>query len=327
MPDHLLRRLPAIIAVALLATTASAQLRPMAWNQDELVEISVQGQIAPPTLREAIYRVEADGRVRMLPGIGGITYNFRTGDSAVHMAGNHVEPAVSIYDPGLESLRTSAENRALNALASIGNPAVVRSGRATGSTGWVIGKHGGAEHVMVDFPASVYPDLSIGDFILVRAVGAGMELTNAAGVKVMNASPRLMEALNEAGAGVDADGTLHIGVTHRVPARIMGSGLGKDQVYSGDYDIQLFDPETVREYRLETLRFGDLVAIIDADHSYGRIYLTGAVSVGVVAHGRSDSAGHGPGVTTLFTSTEGNISVHIDPDANLARLLQIRDLP
>lgn len=327
MPANLLSRALTFLACALLAASASAQLRPMTWNQNELVEISVQGEIAPPTLRQSIYRVEADGRVRMLPGIGGITYNFRTGDSAVRMAGNHVEPAVSIYNPGLENQRTSAENRALNALASIGNQAVVRSGRATGATGWVIGKHGGAEHVMVDFPASVYPDLSIGDIILVRAIGAGMELTNARGVKVMNASPKLMEALNTAGAGVDADGTLHIGVTHRVPAKIMGSGLGRDEVFTGDYDIQLFDPDIVREHQLDSLRFGDIVAIIDADHSFGRIYLAGAISVGVVVHGRSDSAGHGPGVATLFTSTEGNIRANIDPNANLARLLEIRELP
>lgn len=51
--------------------------------------------------------------------------------------------------------------------------------------------------------------------------------------------------------------------------------------YSGDYDIQLFDKKVVEEYHLEDLRLGDLVAIVDADHSYGRVYMTGAVSVGV----------------------------------------------
>ena len=66
------------------------------------------------------------------------------------------------------------------------------------------------------------------------------------------------------------------------------------------------------------------MAIIDADHTYGRIYRTGSVSIGVVVHSRSWTAGHGPGVTTLFTSKEGRIETVIDPDANLAALLRIR---
>lgn len=78
------------------------------------------------------------------------------------------------------------------------------------------------------------------------------------------------------------------------------------------------------EYGLDGLRFGDIVAIVNADHSYGRIWREGAISVGVMVHGRSKSAGHGPGVTTLFTSKEGNIELVDDPEANLVNLLDIR---
>ena len=84
-------------------------------------------------------------------------------------------------------------------------------------------------------------------------------------------------------------------VARFVPAAIMGSGLGRATVARGDYDIQCFDPVMVKEYGLDELRYGDIVAIVDADHSYGRIYRTGAVSIGIVAHGSSDIAGHGPG--------------------------------
>lgn len=56
----------------------------------------------------------------------------------------------------------------------------------------------------------------------------------------------------------------------------MGSGLGRDNVYRGDYDTNYFDEGVVREYGLEDLRLGDLVAIVDADHSSGRIYWQGA---------------------------------------------------
>jgi hypothetical protein len=101
----------------------------------------------------------------------------------------------------------------------------------------------------------------------------------------------------------------------------MGSGLGHPHSESGDYDIQMFDPQVVAEHHLDTLRFGDFVAIVDAAHEYGRIYLAGAVSVGVVVHSRSDVAGHGPGVTTVLTSRSGRIRPVIDPGANLRRLL------
>ena len=48
------------------------------------------------------------------------------------------------------------------------------------------------------------------------------------------------------------------------------------------------------------------------------------MSIGVIAHSRSWTAGHGPGVVTLFSSREGKIDTVIDPDANLAELLLIR---
>jgi len=104
----------------------------------------------------------------------------------------------------------------------------------------------------------------------------------------------------------------------------MGSGLGVDQVYSGDYDIQLFDKEMVKQYGLEDLRLGDLVAILDADHSFGRIYKKGAVSVGIVVHTDCVISGHGPGVTSLFTSSEGMITPKLDEKANIATLLKLR---
>ena len=48
-------------------------------------------------------------------------------------------------------------------------------------------------------------------------------------------------------------------------------------------------------FGLDELRLGDLVAIIDADNSFGRVYRSGAVTIAVVSHGMSHIAGHGPG--------------------------------
>ena len=73
------------------------------------------------------------------------------------------------------------------------------------------------------------------------------------------------------------------------------------------------------------MRLGDLVAIQNADHSYGRIYKEGAISVGIIVHSDCVISGHGPGVTTLFTSSNGKIIPRIDPDANIAKLLKLRN--
>jgi len=139
-------------------------------------------------------------------------------------------------------------------------------------------------------------------------------------IKVMNMDPSFLEALNPKSKG----GKLEVLVTHVIPAAIMGSGLGANQTYSGDYDIQLFDESVRKEYGLDDLRLGDLVAILDADHSYGRIYRKGAVSVGIVVHTNCITSGHGPGVTTLFTSSAGKIVPKIDVRANIASILKLR---
>ena len=86
----------------------------------------------------------------------------------------------------------------------------------------------------------------------------------------------------------------------------------------------MFDEKIVEQYELESLRLGDLVAIIDADHSFGRIYRQGAISLGVVIHTNCVTAGHGPGVTTLMTSPDGKIVPQLDKKANIASLLNIR---
>ena len=104
----------------------------------------------------------------------------------------------------------------------------------------------------------------------------------------------------------------------------MGSGLGRSHVASGDYDITMFCEETCEEHGLNDLCLGDLVAIMDSDQSYGRSERRGSLSVGIVTHSNSYIAGHGPGGTTLFTSTKGLIEPVIDRDANIAKIMNLR---
>lgn len=289
-------------------------------NVDKLVKISVVGEVASPVYGRGIYRISAQGNPVVLPGVGGITYNVRVGDLACGWEADHVEPGVSVENKENDSRFGRGANTAFNVLSCVGNEAVVVTEGAKGGKGVVTGKHGGIEHVLVDFQPETLEKLMLGDKVLVKAFGVGLKLLDFPDIKVMNMDPRFLEALDPKPSGEK----LEVPVTHVIPAAIMGSGLGANQTYSGDYDIQLFDENVRKEFGLDDLRLGDLVAIKDADHSYGRIYKQGAMSVGVVVHTNCVSSGHGPGVTTLFTSPTGKIIPRIDVKANIASILGFR---
>lgn len=283
-------------------------------NRDRLVRLSVQGEISHPDVWSRSYDVGFDGIPRLLPGTGGIVYNVRVGDPALGWAADHVEPGVSIR------AKEKEDNLGLNTFACVGNEAVVLGGEAKGRKGVVTGKHGGIEHVIVDFPPDVLEQLSVGDKVLVRACGQGLEIEGFPGVKVMNLDPDLLERL---GVRVEAE-RLVVPVAAEVPGELMGSGIGSLTSVRGDYDITTQDRERVRELGLEGLRLGDLVAIRDRAGFYGRQYRRGAVEIGVVIHGDSFVSGHGPGVTTLMTALAGEIVPEISARANIALHLGLR---
>lgn len=291
---------------------ATAEAGELCTNGARLVEQSVLGQVSPPVSR-GTWRVGPDGVPSILPGVGGITYNCKVGDSALDWEADHVEPGVSIKADKDEP------NAALNVLACVGNVARVVSGEARGEQGVVTGKHGGIEHVLVDFADETLEKLVVGEKVQVRAVGLGLRLLDMPGVALMNMSPRLLKAM-----APQRDGeALRVRVTHRIPAMLMGSGLGREHVFRGDYDVQLFDQDAVAELGLEDLRLGDLVAVEDADHTFGRSYRRGAVSIGVIVHTCCKTAGHGPGITSLMSSPDGRIVPVEDPGANIAACLGI----
>lgn len=310
--------------IVLLDTAMFNQLSKMITqmlktNVERLIKISVMGEIASPTMRN-VYNVSATGAPVVLPGVGGITYNLRVGDAACGWEADHVEPGVSVDNKESDARSGMAANTAFNVLSCVGNEAIVASGDGKGAKGTVTGKHGGIEHVLIDFQPGTLDKLLLGDRILVKAFGVGLKLLDYPEIKLMNMDPRLLTELDPKPEG----DKLKVPVTHLVPATVMGSGLGANQVNSGDYDIQFFDKAIIAKYGLEDLRLGDLVALIDADNSFGRIYRQGAVSIGVVVHTNCVTAGHGPGVTTLMTSSNGKIIPNINQKANVASLLKLR---
>ncbi|MBT9153199.1 MAG: hypothetical protein DDT35_01428 [Firmicutes bacterium] len=282
-------------------------------NKDKLVMISVQGEICHPKA-VAPYRVTVEGRPVVLPGTGGITYSHKIGDSCMDLAGDHVEPGVS----ATRSIEN--ENGGFNTLACVGNVAKVVSGDAKNALGYVTGTHGGAEHVLMYFGKEALENLAVGDKILVKSIGQGLKLLDFPSIAVMNLDPDL---LTKMGMLISADGRLEVPVAAEVPAYLMGSGIGANTAYRGDYDIMTHDKAAYEKFNLGKLRFGDIVALMDCDTMYGRGYLAGAVTIGVVIHSDCVLTGHGPGVTTLLTCKEALIRPVITEKANIADYLGV----
>lgn len=285
-------------------------------NASKLVMLSVQGQITPP-LRRTAYGVDREGVPFVLPGTGGITYNVKVGDPAFGWVGDHVEPGVSTA-ASIEE-RSGSRNQAYNTLACVGNEAVVISGDAKGARGVVTGKHGGIEHVLIDFAQEDLEKMAIEDKVLIKAYGLGLQLVDYPGISVRNLDPHVLLKLDS----TEEDGRLIVPVAAVIPARLMGSGIGASSTASGDYDITTTDQEEIKALGINELRLGDLVALEDTDNRFGRSYRKGALSVGVVVHSDCLAAGHGPGVTTLFTSIDGSLGFRLDPEANIGRILGI----
>lgn len=281
----------------------------MRTNKDRLVMQSVQGKIHHPL--GGTYRITHEGHPRILPATGGITYNVKVGDPAFGWAGDHVEPGVSIRN------ENASENAALNTFACVGNTAKVVSGDAKGAVGYVVGVHGGIDHVMIQFEQEDMENMAIDDKILVKAHGQGMQLLDYPDITVMSLDPNLFEKLgiktNETGIEVD--------VVAEVPPYLMGSGIGSPNAYSGDYDIMTADTDAIKEFGLDKLCFGDLVLLRDCDNSFGRGYLKGAVSIGVIMHSDCVKMGHGPGVSVIMTCKNQMIKGRINKDANIGKYL------
>ncbi len=286
-------------------------------NEERLVKIAVQGKVAA-AYQWAEFEVAHDGKPFSLPSTGGIVYNVRTGDSTFGWEGDHIEPGVSALTD--EDKRASRANMGFNFLACVGNKARIVSGDAKGKIGVVTGHHGGVEHVTIDFDETTLQKLTMDDKILIEGFGQGLKLIDFPEIKVYNLDPDLLHKMP---LRVTAGKVLEVGVTTMVPAELMGSGLGHNNIGTGDYDIMTHDPEAVKKYRLDQLCFGDFVAVMDHDNSFGRTFKKGAVSIGVVVHSNSTLAGHGPGISTLLTSAEPRIKPVVDSHANVGKILKI----
>lgn len=299
------------------ASSDSASKGPIKTNKNELLTIAVEGVVQPAGILSGYgFSTTYDGRPKLGIGMASINYSVTYGDSTYGWAeGDHVEPDVTIQGRD----RPTPSECALAILACIGNEARVLTGEARGGKGIFIGRHAGSDD-LVWFPTEVRDKLAINDRILIKARGVGLKILGFEDVRVNKIDP---EALEKIGLTIE-NNQLVVPVVMEIPGHIMGSGMGGSFLETVDYDIQTTCPEIVEKYNLKKLRLGDLVAIKDHYDFYGRGRYEGAITIGVVIHGFSDYAGHGPGVNPILSALPGRIKTTIDPEANMALILGIR---
>ena len=80
----------------------------MQTNKASLPVMSVQGKVDHPIMSGNGYRVGYDGYGRIPMATGGIIYNYKIGDSCMGIAGDHIEPGVSLMTFALFPIQAKA---------------------------------------------------------------------------------------------------------------------------------------------------------------------------------------------------------------------------
>lgn len=278
-------------------------------NRDRLVKMATIGEVVPPSIRDGGFRVGSGGAPFVPVGTSGIVYNVKVGDPAYGWEADHLEPGVGVANANGEA------DYAMHYLSCVGNDVSVISGLAKGARGVVTGEHA---RMLVDFSDETLDQLAHGDLIQIESWGLGLALTDYPDIRVWKSDPRLVDGMNIKEVG---DGTLAVGVVGIFPSWIMGSGWELNPEYV-DQDFMSQDREVVKQLGMDKLRLGDLVAITDTDHRFGRGYKKGGVFIGLINHADSWLIGHGPGCMTILASDEGKITPVIDQDANISAILK-----
>lgn len=287
-------------------------------NKDKLLTLAFQGEIVPAQVVRT-YHATWDGRAKMCIGVGGINYNLKTGTEIFGWAnGDRAEPGVSTDGFGKDGQKNGYRQK-----TGVGNKVTLISGEAKGEVGTIIGKHGyrlpnNAQHVQVHFSDETLDKLNIGDKLRVKGQCIGLQIEGHEDVMVHSCSPELLEKM-----GIkEVDGKLNVPVALEVPAKIVGAGYGT-QAHSSHIDIQTCFPPDIKEYELDKLKFGDIVALKDVSSNYGRHYYRGATTIGIVASGPSELSGMGIGITTILSHLDGKLVPVLSKDANLKKILEL----
>jgi hypothetical protein len=276
----------------------------VATNTERLVAIRLKAQIQPGS---ANHVVRPDGVLTVLPGQGGVVTGIGLGDIAGKWAGDHVEPGVSLGHPD------PAANHAIRRLACVGNPVEVLDGAAAGARGIVFGKHGA---VLAMFAPDVLDRLAPGDWVRIDAQGIGLADDRVPDLTWHSCSPALFTAMVEKSEG----DRLRIKVAAVLPSLAASAGIGMPAAM---FNMDMNTSASPIAEKTHALRFGDIVAVMDQDHRFGRQHRKGWAMVGIVSHGAAVGGGHGLGLMTLLTAPADRLAFDISDQAQLGRLLPL----
>jgi len=275
----------------------------IALNAGRLVRTRLSAIIQPTRANAA---VAPDGRLQVRPGQGGVALGLALGSPAGGWVADHLEPGVSLSHPD------PAANSALQTLACVGNRVTMVDGPAAGAEGFVFGKHGA---VLAMFAGADLARTAPGEWAVVVAEGVGLAVEGEPDFVCHSCSPQLLERLL---VGRDSEGRLRVLIRRVLPAETAAAGIGMP-VWRFNMDLHV-DQEPFAELTRD-LRFGDIVAVQDQDHRFGRQYRKDWLCVGVIAHGVSIAGGHGFGLMTLLTAPSDRIVLEEADDAALGRFL------
>jgi hypothetical protein len=283
-----------------LSTNQHAEVRS---NSRRLVTTRLSAWVQPGAVNCV---VTPSGKVKTLPGQGGVVTGINLGDQAGSWVGDHVEPGVSLGHPD------PLANRALRALSCAGNPVVMVDGPAAGAKGMVYGKHGA---VLAMFAQADLIRIAPGERVAIDAQGVGLAIDAADGVTLHSCSPVLLRRWLQAR---DGDRRLVVPVAAILPAAAAAAGIGMPAaMFNMDLHIYAEPVESLAA----ALRFGDIVAVLDQDHRYGRRFAKDWVAVGVVSHGVAGAGGHGHGMMTLLTAPMERVALQLSSEASIATLM------
>ena len=256
-------------------------------NEKLLVNVSVMGSVCQPnfqSLPAEPYRLDSDGNPFLLPSWGSIVHNVSVGDSAFGWEADCIHPGVSI------KYSNEAGNRGLNILSCVGNEAMIMTGSAKNSIGFVSGKSGRfSEQVIINFETVFCKSLS----------------------------PKLLKQMNIK----ISNKKMMIPVTHVIPEYLIGAGSGLTSE-SGSLHIQTTDNLEMKKYNLNNMKLGDIVYIENYDSSYQHGFLRNAWAIGIIGQTNGPRAGYGPGITILMSSKTSNAKTKIDPKANIVNYIK-----
>jgi hypothetical protein len=184
----------------------------------------------------------------------------------------------------------------------------VRTGRAAGARGAIVGKRGEEGRLIAAFRQEDLARMRPGDQVAVRASGQGWQHPAVPpGVVAMNLAPGLLGTLPVSWPGT---GPMTVGVRVVLPSKLAGNGIGRP---AAAWDLDLQTGSGAAGSGADGLRLGDLVAVtgLDARHNMG--YRSGWLTVGVVVHGASPLPGHGPGITPILSGPNSALVAAADP--------------